>query len=202
MVNARPITFERCDSSHSLQSFSSEIKTKVVLLHYKEGPLSKPILYHLSEKTLSSYYLVESLKDALFNEKDSFISLGNVLSVNKRKKQILLNNGDLVIYDYLVIVSNSPDKTMQENQKTHFALGIQSLINALNLKKKIPADSLKQLSFQTKENKLKNFHLKKESDPARTMLPFEVIVSLGKKAEENPTQDLQNHLNGETVVIY
>lgn len=64
---------------------------------------------------------------------ESFILLGEVAAIDKKKKQVLLSNKNIVSYNYLVIVTGAQSPF----QHVEFSAGLQALIEALRVKPKI-----------------------------------------------------------------
>ena len=98
---------------------------------------STPLLYQLKENTVCLEELAQWKNSSAFFPKDSFLQLGEVVSIDKKKKQILLSNQNVVGYRYLVIASGStPVVTVYGDE---FTAGINALIDALRMKAKIPS---------------------------------------------------------------
>lgn len=69
--------------------------------------------------------------------KEGFVLLGEELSIDRKKKQILLNNHNTVSYNHLVIIGGSKALISFENEDLLQAL--QALYDALKVKPKIPS---------------------------------------------------------------
>lgn len=96
-----------------------------------------PTLYQLKEHTINLEELAQWKTNAAFFPKESFLMIGEITSIDKKRKQIFLTNQNVVGYRYLVIASGSnPVVTVYGDE---FTAGINALIDALRLKAKIPS---------------------------------------------------------------
>jgi NADH dehydrogenase FAD-containing subunit len=68
--------------------------------------------------------------------RDAFVCLGQAVTIDKQKKQINLVTKNTVSYNYLIIVSGSKPNHTQNEEK--FSAGVQTLADALRVKRKIP----------------------------------------------------------------
>lgn len=102
----------------------------------KQHPGTAPMLYQLKDpkQTISPEGLSNSTSFTFSH--DIFFLVGEVESIDRKKKKVYLSNRNTVTYTYLVMASGSkPVLSLQENE---FANGLQALIDALKVKPKIP----------------------------------------------------------------
>jgi hypothetical protein len=128
-------------------SWETRLFAEVVFVD-KTHESSAPLLYQLKESI--SLQELERWKDnnASF-PKESFMLLGEIASIDKKKKQILLFNQNVVAYRYLVIASGStPVVTVYGDE---FTAGLHALIDALRMKSKIPSSFANPLLFTERE---------------------------------------------------
>ena len=100
-------------------------------------PTNRPLLYLLSDHHLSLDQLLDQCKSQTFGfSRDSFILLGEILSVDKKKKQISMTNKNIVAYNHLVIASGKkPFLSLQDEELT---AALQALSDALRFKNTVP----------------------------------------------------------------
>ncbi len=119
----------------SSTNWESLIFAEVVFLD-KTHASAKPRLYQLKDSALSDSPPPLINSNAFSFSGEAFVLLGEMTTIDKKKKQIQLSNKNTVSYQYLVIVSGSkPILTFQEPE---FAVGLQTLVDALRVKTKIP----------------------------------------------------------------
>jgi hypothetical protein len=96
-----------------------------------------PQLYQLKDDTICLEELAQWKTNAAFFPKESFLLVGEIASIDKKRKQILLTNQNVVAYRYLVIAAGTmPVVTVYGDE---FTAGINALIDALRIKAKIPS---------------------------------------------------------------
>ena len=134
-------------SRRSPVNWESRLFAHVVLID-QTHPHIPSELYQLKDTNFSLSDTV-STSNALPHQlsRESFVSLGEVVSIDKKKKQILLENNSIVSYDHLVIVSGN--KPILSTRDDEFSTGLQALIDALRVKPKIPASFAPSLSLFT-----------------------------------------------------
>lgn len=104
----------------------------------KTHSLNRPLLYQLNEHKLSIDQLLNICKSASLSfSRDAFVLVGEVLHIDKKKKQISLNNKNIIAYTHLVIASGK--KPVLSFQNEELAPALQALTDALRVKPKIPA---------------------------------------------------------------
>ena len=139
--------------------WEQRIYTEVVFID-KTNPAA-PSVYQLKDNILSLNEALGWKTGPSFFPKEAFMSLGDVIHLDKKKKEITLRNKNTVVYNYLVIAAgNRPVFCDHEDE---FAAGLQALIDAIRMKPKIPS------SFATLLNQVK--HQPKSSDAAHQDQP-------------------------------
>lgn len=76
-----------------------------------------------------------------FKEQETYELLGELVEIDKQKKRLILKSENHIFYTYLVTVS-SPAFLADFEQQREFSAAINSLINALRMKNKIPLSSV------------------------------------------------------------
>lgn len=99
----------------------------------KEHPVATPLLYQLKDPTAS----LENLFWNASAPSDIFFLVGEVTSIDRKSKKVLLANRNSISYRYLVMASGS--KPMFSIREIEFAAGLQALFDAVKVKPKIPS---------------------------------------------------------------
>lgn len=132
-----------------------------------------PLVYQLNDQKLTLDQILSiNRASGLSFSRDSFMIVGEVLSIDKKKKQILLTNRKIIVYTHLIIASGT--KPLSSFQDKELAAALQALTDALRMKSKIPT------SFPT--------HLKRASPlvPARKNNTFFAV-------SDKPTDSDEEH---------
>lgn len=120
----------------SSPAWDLRIFAEVVLIDKTHDAL-QPLVYQLKDTMLPQDNAPLDWNAAIHKlPRDAFVCLGQAVTIDKQKKQILLNTKDSVSYNYLIIVSGS--KPTQVHNEEKFSAGVHTLVGALRVKKKIP----------------------------------------------------------------
>jgi hypothetical protein len=125
-----------CERSCSPSKTDERIEADIVLLHKKDSSLYPTILYQLPNGILDPHSPAESIRNAFFSHHRTFVPLGSILTLNKKLKQVVLGDGSLVLYKYLIIVFDPDSDEFYRDQHQQFTPGVSALIDALLLKDK------------------------------------------------------------------
>ena len=124
-------------------------------------------------------------------ERDGFLMIGEVIKIDKVKKQIHLNPNKTVSYNYLILASGMSQSSLGSLHDHECAAGVHTLLDALKIRKNLP---LHLLSPETQKfTKMftlpENFTLK----PLGNIPTLENIVKLTLKPVKAPSFKLSNH---------
>lgn len=108
-----------------------------VVLIDKTQPSLNPLLYQLKDTALPLEQQLPFLKQGFLGPQDAFVHLGDVASIDKKKKQIILNNQTIVAYNYLIIASGSKSNFSHSEHELEFCNGLQALVDAMRMRRKI-----------------------------------------------------------------
>ena len=124
--------------------------------------LFTPLLYQVATAGLSAPSISAPIRHILERQRNATVLLGEARQVLPEKKQVELEDGSAVPYDYLVVASGSINHYFGHDAWAPFAPGLKTLEEALDIRARI------LLAFERAE---------RESDPARrsAWLTFVVI---------------------------
>jgi NADH dehydrogenase FAD-containing subunit len=136
-----------------------------------------PLLYQLKETALPLSDHIPYCRQGLpLPSQDAFVFLGDVLRIDKQKKEIHLNNKTVVAYNYLIIATGTKPSVYGGTHEAEFSAGLQALIDAVRVKKKISSlipktiPHLKRPRFTCRETP-------HSSEIEKILLPYEALVS-------------------------
>lgn len=105
---------------------SRDSYAEVVLID-RSHPAVQPLLYQLTHESLPAENKTGFRHDLITMSRDAFREIGPVASIDRRNKQILLENQSRVTYKYLII-ANGAHQTVTGGLQTLFdALRVQTL---------------------------------------------------------------------------
>lgn len=118
------------------QSASIHIYLEIALLD-KTQP-SGMQLYEVKHNILSLNTDFSSIHTALHLGNDAFSYIGEVISIDKWKKQATLTDKTTLTYGHLVVISGPKGSVSANQHSEEFSAGLQALLDALRVRCKIP----------------------------------------------------------------
>lgn len=121
----------------------------------------QPIAYMLKNDQILEEEDFEAIKNGcLLYDRDAFILLGEVLTIDKKKKYIVMVNQNTLTYKKLIIAAGKQNALLSYE----FLAGVQTLVDALRVRSKIPSSFANLLEMEQK--KLPPSHVSQENkDP-------------------------------------
>lgn len=109
----------------------------ITLIDKKNHHLFQPLLYQAATATLSPRDISFPLREIFAKQKNTTVIMGEVVSIDKENKQVVLGNGDLFSFDYLVIAVGSRHSYFGNDKWEPFAPGLKTLTDALKIREHI-----------------------------------------------------------------
>src|SRR5450432_550759 len=144
--------------------------TSITLIDRRNHHLFQPLLYQVATASLATSEIAWPIRHLLRDRPEVTTLLGNVTGVDMNKRQVLLEGGDALHYDTLVLATGARHAYFGHDEWEPFAPGLKTLEDATTLRRRI------LVAFERAE---------RESDPARraALLTF-VIVGAGPTGVE------------------
>lgn len=121
---------------------------EITLIDKKNHHLFQPLLYQVATASLSPADIAVSLREIFHNQENATILMGDVQAVHLKRKQVVLQNGDLIRYDYLVLAPGAHHSYFGHAKWSKSAPGLKTLMDAITLRENI------LLSFEKAERLL------------------------------------------------
>ena len=109
----------------------------ILLIDKKNHHLFQPLLYQVASAALSPADIATPLREILSTQKNTAVIMGTVEKIEKENKQLILANGDIVSYDYLVVAAGARHSYFGNDQWESFAPGLKTISDALKIREKI-----------------------------------------------------------------
>ncbi len=131
----------------------------VILIDKSNHHLFQPLLYQVATAALSPAEIAYPLREVFRKQKNTMVVMGDVVSIDKEKKQLILGNGDMLGYDYLVIATGARHSYFGNDHWEPLAPGLKTISDALHIRQHIlmsfekaerlsdPAEIAKYLTF-------------------------------------------------------
>jgi NADH dehydrogenase len=109
----------------------------VTLIDRRNYHLFQPLLYQVATGSLSPGEIAAPLRGVLSRQKNARVLLGEVLDVDPVAKSVRLADGESFAYDFLIIASGSQSSYYGHDEWQHWAPGLKSVEEAINIRHKI-----------------------------------------------------------------
>ncbi|MBI2810454.1 MAG: NAD(P)/FAD-dependent oxidoreductase [Candidatus Melainabacteria bacterium] len=109
----------------------------LLLIDKTNHHLFQPLLYEVATAALSPGDIATPLREILRNQDNTSVIMGEVVAIDKQKKEITIANGDVYSYDYLVIAIGARHSYFGHNEWETFAPGLKTINDALSIREEI-----------------------------------------------------------------
>lgn len=127
----------------------------VVLIDRQNHHLFQPLLYQVATAALSPADIATPLREIFKKASNITVMMGEVTSIDKTHKKLILGNGDSLTYDYLILAVGAKHSYFGHPEWEETAPGLKTVSNAIQIREKI------LLSFE----KAERMHDEKEIEP-------------------------------------
>ena len=121
----------------SLLQEARKSEHQFVLIDKTNHHLFQPLLYQVATAVLSPADITVPIRNLFKNDKNVKVTLGEVVDINKEKKEIILNNSEKINYDQLVISTGSSYSYFGNDQWAKYSKGLKDINDALDIREKI-----------------------------------------------------------------
>ncbi len=112
-------------------------KLDVLVIDKTNHHLFQPLLYEVATAALSPADIATPLREILRKQENTEVIMGEVVSIDKNKKTLILGNGDQITYDYLVVATGARHSYFGNDQWESFAPGLKTVQDAINIRQHI-----------------------------------------------------------------
>lgn len=114
---------------------------RVLLIDRTNHHLFQPLLYQVATSVLTPGQIAAPLRTILRRQSNATVLQGDVLGVDRTKRQVTARNGDrhgvAIDYDYLVLATGATHSYFGRNEFAAFAPGLKSLAEAVAIRNKV-----------------------------------------------------------------
>ena len=112
-------------------------KNEFILIDKTNHHLFQPLLYQVATAVLSPADITVPLRNLFKNDKNVKTILSEVKEINKEKKEVTLDNAEVISYDKLIVSAGSSYSFFGKNEWSKFAKGLKVINDALDIREKI-----------------------------------------------------------------
>lgn len=99
--------------------------------------LFQPLLYQVATAALSPGTIAMPIREILRKQKNTTVIMGEVVKIDKVKKEITLENGDKFPFDYLIVATGARHSYFGHDEWEPLASGLKSLTDAIKIRENI-----------------------------------------------------------------
>jgi NADH dehydrogenase len=110
---------------------------ELTLIDKTNHHLFQPLLYQVATAALSPAEIGIPTRAIFRKHKNTYIIMANVVSIHKKERRVLLENGDEIPYDYLVIGVGARHSYFGKDKWEKFAPGLKTLDDALHIREQM-----------------------------------------------------------------
>jgi NADH dehydrogenase len=110
---------------------------QVTLLDRRNFHLFQPLLYQVATGSLSPGEVASPLRSVLRNQKNTRVLLGEAVDIDANGKRVILENGQGVEYDSLIVATGSTDSYFGHDDWKRIAPGLKGIEHATEIRRKI-----------------------------------------------------------------
>jgi NADH:ubiquinone reductase (H+-translocating) len=135
---------------------------EIIVVDRTNHHLFQPLLYQVATAGLAAPAIAEPIRRVLARQKNVTVLLGEAQRVDAATRSVVLENGETLSYDRLIIATGSTDSYFGHDEWRAFAPGLKTLEDAFEIRRKV------LLAFE---------HAERETDPVKraAWLTFVVI---------------------------
>lgn len=112
-------------------------KMEILLIDKTNHHLFQPLLYQVATAALSPGEIATPIREVLRHQKNTSVIMGDVVQIDKNKKELVLGNGDIISYDYLVIATGARHSYFGNDKWEPFAPGLKTISDALQIRERV-----------------------------------------------------------------
>lgn len=109
----------------------------VLLIDKTNHHLFQPLLYQVATAALSPGEIATPIREILRHQDNTSVIMGDVEQVDTKGRKVILQNGDTVSYDYLVLAPGTRHSYFGNDQWEPIAPGLKTIQDALKIRMQI-----------------------------------------------------------------
>jgi len=109
----------------------------ITLIDRRNFHLFQPLLYQVATGSLSPGEIAAPLRSVLSNQKNARVLLGDVVDINPETNSIVLADGAIIRYDYLIVAAGAQSSYYGHEEWRPWAPSLKSIEEATEIRHKI-----------------------------------------------------------------
>jgi len=144
---------------------------EIILIDKTNHHLFQPLLYQVATAALSPGDIATPIREVLADQKNVKVILGEVVSINKDKNTICLENEEIK-FDYLIVAVGSRHSYFGMDEWEAYAPGLKTIPDALRIREKllISFENAERMLFENINSDSGKYDLKNNIEPLTTFV--------------------------------
>lgn len=136
-----------------------KFKGSLLLIDRKNHHLFQPLLYQVATAALSPANIATPLRQIFSKQANATVIMATVESIVKERRQVILANGEIIHYDYLVLAPGANHSYFGHDRWEKIAPGLKTISDALKIRERIlmSFEEAERLDHARGANKFLNF---------------------------------------------
>lgn len=109
----------------------------ILLIDKTNHHLFQPLLYQVATAALSPGEIAIPIREILRHQENTTVIMGDAETIDTRGRKVILQNGDKISYDYLVIATGARHSYFGNDKWEVFAPGLKTIQDALKIREQI-----------------------------------------------------------------
>jgi len=110
---------------------------EVVLLDRRNHHLFQPLLYQVATAVLNPSDIARPIRSVLRRQRNATVLLAEARAIDRASRQIELDDGTKLAYDYLVLAAGSSHSYFGKDEWERFAPGLKTIEDALEIRRRV-----------------------------------------------------------------
>lgn len=112
-------------------------KMDVLVIDKTNHHLFQPLLYEVATAALSPGEIATPIREVLRHQENTSVIMGEVVSIDKNRKELTLANGETIRFDYLILAVGASHSYFGNDKWEQHAPGLKTLSDALGIRERI-----------------------------------------------------------------
>lgn len=109
----------------------------ILLIDKTNHHLFQPLLYQVATAALSPGEIATPIREILRHQENTSVIMGDVEQIDTKGRKVVLQNGDVISYDYLVLATGARHSYFGNDKWEVFAPGLKTIQDALKIREQV-----------------------------------------------------------------
>ena len=112
-------------------------KADVLVIDKTNHHLFQPLLYQVATAALSSANIAQPIREVLRHQDNTSVIMANIVNIDKAKKTVIAENGEVFPYDYLIVATGASHSYFGHQEWEKIAPGLKTLEDAVTIRERV-----------------------------------------------------------------